>query len=356
MPPLPVENVNVLAFQELTTPRALKQSLASTDRIEQLVVQTRDEIRAVLHGQDRRRLLVVVGPCSIHDPAIAVEYAQRLAPLRARHADSLLILMRTYFEKPRTTVGWKGLINDPNRDGTCDIALGLRNAREILLEVNRLGVPCASEALDPFTPQYVSDLFSWASIGARTTESQPHREMASGLSVPVGFKNGTDGSLDAAVNALITAGQPHSFLGIDADGRASVVKTSGNPDCHVVLRGGARPNYYREDVELAARRAHEAVPGLVRPVMVDSSHGNSNKDFRRQGIVCRDVVEQFVGGQDAILGLLVESNLVEGSQRWTPGCALEHGVSITDACIGWDETVALLEHLATRVRTVRHAA
>lgn len=356
MPPLPVENTNVLAFQALSSPRALKQDLARTDPIERLVVQTRDELRAVLHGQDRQRLVVIVGPCSIHDHEIAVEYAQRLAPLRARYADSLLILMRTYLEKPRTTVGWKGLISDPNRDGTCDIALGLRAAREILLEITRLGVPCASEALDPFTPQYIGDLLAWASIGARTTESQTHREMASGLSVPVGFKNGTDGSLDAAVNALITAGQPHSFLGIDADGRASVVKTVGNPDCHVVLRGGPRPNYYREDVELAARRAREAVPGLARPVMVDSSHGNSSKDYRRQGIVCRDVVEQFVAGQDAILGLLIESNLAEGSQRWTPGCSLEHGVSITDACIGWDETAALLEHLATRVRAVRHAA
>lgn len=352
----PVENTHVLAFQELPTPRALQEALPRTDRIEQLVVGTRDELRDVLHGRDRHRLVVVVGPCSIHDRAIAIEYARRLAPLRERYGKSLLILMRTYFEKPRTNVGWKGLINDPKRDGTCDLALGLHTAREILLEITRLGVPCASEALDPFTPQYVGDLLAWASIGARTTESQTHREMASGLSMPVGFKNGTDGCLDAAVNAVIAAGQPHSFLGIDADGRASVVKTSGNPDCHVVLRGGARPNYYREDVEMAARRAREAAPALARPVMVDSSHGNSSKDHRRQGIVCRDVVEQFVSGDDAILGLLVESNLVEGSQRWAPGSPLQYGVSITDACIGWEETAALLDHLAARVRTVRRAA
>jgi 3-deoxy-7-phosphoheptulonate synthase len=351
-----VENANVVAFQDLPSPAELKRSLARTDRIEELILDTRAQLRAILTGQDRARLVVVVGPCSIHDPSLALEYAGRLASLREELADSLLLLMRTYFEKPRTTVGWKGLINDPHLDGTCDIALGLRTARELLLEVNRLGVPCASEALDPVTPQYISDLLAWASIGARTSESQTHREMASGLSMPVGFKNGTDGSLDTAVNALISAGQPHSFLGIDADGRASVVKTSGNPDRHVVLRGGARPNYYREDVEAAIRRVREVAPELTRPVMVDSSHGNSSKDYRRQGIVCRDVVEQFAGGQDGILGLLVESNLEEGRQNWMPGCALRRGVSITDGCIGWEETAVLLRHLADRVRATRRAA
>ncbi|MBN2195434.1 MAG: 3-deoxy-7-phosphoheptulonate synthase [Polyangiaceae bacterium] len=351
-----VENTNVLAFQELSAPTELKRSLPRTGRIEELVATTRAEIRDVLRGVDRRRLVVVVGPCSIHNRQVALEYAERLAQLRTAHADSLIILMRTYFEKPRTTVGWKGLLNDPLLDGTCDIALGLRTAREILLEINRIGIPCASEALDPVTPQYVGDLLSWASIGARTTESQTHREMASGLSTPIGFKNGTDGSIEAAINALVTAGQPHSFLGINADGHPSVVKTAGNPDRHVVLRGGSRPNYYREDVEAATRRVRSVAPELLRAVMVDSSHGNSSKDFRRQGIVCRDVVEQFVGGQDAILGLLVESNLREGRQDWLPGAALEHGVSITDACIGWEETAALLRHLADRVRTVRRAA
>lgn len=354
--PLRLENANVLAFQELSAPAELKRALALTPQITELVVRTRAEIRDLLRGTDARRLLVVVGPCSIHDAETALDYAQRLASLRERHSDSLLILMRTYFEKPRTTVGWKGLINDPNLDGTCDIALGLQRAREILLEINRLGVPCASEALDPVTPQYVSDLMSWASIGARTTESQTHREMASGFSMPIGFKNGTDGCLDGAVNALITAGRPHSFLGINAAGHASVVKTAGNPDRHVVLRGGARPNYYREDVETAAARVRAAAPELQRAVMVDSSHGNSSKDYRRQGIVCRDVVEQFAAGQQALLGLLVESNLHEGRQDWLPGATLHRGVSITDACIGWDETASLLDHLAARVRDSRQAA
>jgi 3-deoxy-7-phosphoheptulonate synthase len=276
--------------------------------------------------------------------------------LRRELAEELVIVMRTYFEKPRTTVGWKGLINDPHLDGTRDIVLGLRRAREVLLAVSREGVPCATEALDPITPQYLSDLISWASIGARTTESQTHREMASGLSMPVGFKNGTDGSLDAAINALISAGHGHSFLGINADGHASVVKTSGNPNRHVVLRGGARPNYYREDVEAAVQQVARAAPELKRAVMVDTSHGNSSKDYRRQGTVCRDVVDQFVGGQSGLLGLLVESNLEEGRQDWIQGANLRYGTSITDACIGWTETEKLLTHVAEQVRSRPAAA
>jgi len=232
----------------------------------------------------------------------------------------------------------------------------LKTAREVLLAVNREGVPCATEALDPITPQYLSDLISWASIGARTTESQTHREMASGLSMPIGFKNGTDGSLEAAINALISAGHGHSFLGINADGHAAVVKTTGNPNRHVVLRGGARPNYYREDVEQAVQQVAKADPSLKRPVMVDTSHGNSSKDYRRQGTVCRDVVDQFVGGQSGILGLLIESNIEEGRQDWMQGANLRYGTSITDACIGWPETENLLTMVAERVRNRQAAA
>ena len=350
------ENSNVVGFQELTPPVRVKAALASTPEVEALVLETRREICDILTGADDRRLVVVVGPCSVHDPAAALDYAKRLAELRRRLSDQLVILMRTYFEKPRTTVGWKGLINDPHLDGTRDIELGLKTAREVLLAVNREGVPCATEALDPITPQYLSDLISWASIGARTTESQTHREMASGLSMPIGFKNGTDGSLEAAINALISAGHGHSFLGINADGHAAVVKTTGNPNRHVVLRGGARPNYYREDVEQAVQQVAKADPSLKRPVMVDTSHGNSSKDYRRQGTVCRDVVDQFVGGQSGILGLLIESNIEEGRQDWMQGANLRYGTSITDACIGWPETENLLTMVAERVRNRQAAA
>jgi 3-deoxy-7-phosphoheptulonate synthase len=271
-------------------------------------------------------------------------------------SDAAVVLMRAYFEKPRTTVGWKGLVNDPALDGSCDVLGGLRRARETLLQINRLGMPCASEALDPITPQFLSDLLSWASIGARTTESQTHREMASGLSMPIGFKNGTDGALEPAVNALISAGAAHSFLGVNGEGHAAVVKTTGNPIRHVILRGGSRPNYHQEDVEEASRKVREADPTLQRPVMVDTSHGNSNKDYTRQARVCRDVVRQFNDGQDCLMGLLVESNLVAGKQKWQKGAPLKYGQSITDACIGWEETEELLEHVASRVREAQRAA
>jgi 3-deoxy-7-phosphoheptulonate synthase len=345
-----IENSNVVEFEELTPPGLVKEKLPVTPDIAELVLSTRKQIRSVIRGEDRDRLVVIIGPCSIHDQKAAYEYAKRLRDAAREHADTLLVVMRTYFEKPRTTVGWKGLVNDPNLDGSRQVVKGLHLARETLLEVNRLGVPCATEALDPITPQYIADLLSWASIGARTTESQTHREMASGLSVPVGFKNGTDGSLDPAINALISAGQAHSFLGINADGRASVVKTSGNVDRHIVLRGGPRPNYYREDVELAAKRVAAVDPALVRPVMVDTSHGNSSKDYTRQGLVCRDVLAQFTSGQRGIMGLLIESNLEAGQQPWSPGCQLKYGVSITDGCIGWNETEELLRFISSEIR------
>jgi 3-deoxy-7-phosphoheptulonate synthase len=352
-----VENKNLTGFQTLVTPSEVKVRLSLTPAVEQLVLATRRQIRDVLRGVDARRMVMIVGPCSIHDPDAACEYASRLRAVAERTRDSLLILMRTYFEKPRTTVGWKGLINDPHLDGSCDIATGLQRAREIMLRINEMGVPCASEALDPITPQYISDLLSWASVGARTTESQTHREMASGLSMPVGFKNGTDGGLEVARNAFISAGHAHSFLGINADGVTSIVTTSGNLDRHIVLRGGSsRPNYYREDVEHAVELLKATDPSIVRPIMIDTSHGNSSKDYRRQGQVCRDVIHQFASGQRAIMGLLMESNLRAGRQDWKQGQPLEYGVSLTDACIGWEETEELLEYVATSIRAVQSAA
>lgn len=341
-----VENTHLDGFEPLVTPREVKTALPGSPAVEALVLETRREIRDVIHGRDTERLVVIVGPCSIHDAGAAHEYAERLAKVRARTRDRLVILMRTYFEKPRTTLGWKGLINDPHLDGSCDIATGVRRAREILLDINALGVPCGSELLDPVTPQYVADLLSWASIGARTTESQTHREMASGVSMPVGFKNGTDGSLEPALNAMISAGHGHSFLRINADGLTAVVKTRGNPDRHIVLRGGPRPNYSAEDVRDAAERVWRADPGIERPVMVDTSHGNSNKDWSRQGDVCRSVLGEWRGGERAIMGLLIESNLAPGRQDWKQGVPLVYGVSITDGCIGWDETETLLEQIA----------
>ncbi|MEZ4375351.1 MAG: 3-deoxy-7-phosphoheptulonate synthase [Polyangiaceae bacterium] len=351
-----VENSNLQGFEPLLTPLSAKRSCPLSERAEELVLRTRAEIKALLRGEDRDRMLLIVGPCSIHDQKAAYEYAGRLAELREELRDVAVIVMRTYFEKPRTTIGWKGLINDPHLDGSCDIGSGLLRARETVLAINELGVPCASEALDPITPHYLADLLSWASIGARTTESQTHREMASGLSMPVGFKNGTDGSLSPAVNALISAGHSHAFLGINDDGLTSVVKTRGNPDRHVVLRGGPRPNYHTEDIEEAQAAVAEVAPELTRAVMVDSSHGNSGKDYRRQGRVCKDVVRQFALGQRAILGLLIESNLRAGNQKWSGDKSkLEYGVSITDGCIGWDESAELLRWIAGQLRARRAA-
>ncbi|MEO8606193.1 MAG: 3-deoxy-7-phosphoheptulonate synthase, partial [bacterium] len=280
-----------------------------------------------------------------HDPQSALEYARRLKPIADSMSDELLIVMRTYFEKPRTTVGWKGLINDPRLDGSCDLPAGLELARRLLLDINGLGVPCASELLDPIVPQYIADLIGWAAIGARTTESQTHREMASGLSMPVGFKNGTDGGLRVALNAMISARHPHHFLGIDADGAVAVTQTTGNPDRHIVLRGGARDvNYHPEAIaDAAALIADEAI---ARPVMVDCSHDNSAKNHALQAAACRAVVDQVRGGESRIMGVMLESNLKAGKQNWLPDAPLQYGVSITDACIGWEETEALLYELA----------
>ncbi|MEB2283775.1 MAG: 3-deoxy-7-phosphoheptulonate synthase [Polyangiaceae bacterium UTPRO1] len=340
-----IEDRNVEGIMPLISPRAVKAAQPLTQRAAELVLETRRAIRDVLHGRDRDRLVVVVGPCSIHDPDAAFEYARRLRAVAAATRDRLIVVMRTYFEKPRTTIGWKGLINDPRLDGSCDIAAGLQLARKILLEINELGLPCGGEVLDPITPQYISDLLSWASIGARTIESQTHREMASGLSMPIGFKNSTAGGLQVVQHAMISARHPHTFLGISADGATAMIKTNGNPDRHVVLRGGGSgPNYSPADVA----RAVEMLRGedLARPVMIDCSHGNSSKDYTRQPIVCREVLSRLEASNGAIMGLLVESNLSSGRQDWVAGSALRYGVSITDACIGWDETEALLGEIA----------
>jgi 3-deoxy-7-phosphoheptulonate synthase len=346
----PLDNQHIIEIKPLPSPRTIKNNLPITDQAAVLVVETRDAIRRILHGQDRERLLVIIGPCSIHDPEAAYEYAAKLKPVADALRDRLLIVMRTYFEKPRTTVGWKGLINDPHLDGTCDIATGMELARTILLKINQSGMPCATELLDPISPQYVADLISWTAIGARTTESQTHREIASGVSMPVGFKNGTEGSLQVAINAMTSARAPHHFVGINTEGQTSIIKTAGNPDRHIVLRGGGgKTNYDAEHV--ANAEAAVAGEGIARPIMIDCSHDNSSKDHRRQGLVAREVLRQFREGRQSIMGLMLESNLNPGKQTWKQGISLAHGVSITDACLGWEETEALLPELAEMIVT-----
>ena len=344
----PIDNQHVIEIKALPSPRAIKTKLPITDSAASLVLETREAIRRILHGQDRERLVLIVGPCSIHDPDAAYEYATRLKPVADALRDRFLIVMRTYFEKPRTTIGWKGLINDPHLDGTCDIAEGMELARTILLKINQLGLPCATELLDPISPQYIADLISWTAIGARTTESQTHREMASGVSMPVGFKNGTEGSLQVAINAMTSASTPHHFVGINADGQTAIIKTMGNPDRHIVLRGGGGKTNYDEE-HVARAEAAVASEGIARPIMIDCSHDNSRKDHTRQGLVAREVLRQFSEGRHSILGLMLESNLKPGKQVWKEGVALSYGVSITDACLGWDETVALLMELAEAI-------
>jgi len=345
-----IEDRNVEGVMPLISPRAVKAAQPLTQKAADVVLETRRAIRDILHGRDRERLLVVIGPCSIHDPDAALEYARRLAPVAEANRDRLVVVMRAYFEKPRTTVGWKGLINDPHLDGSCDIAAGLQLARKILLQINELGLPCGGEVLDPITPQYISDLLSWASIGARTIESQTHREMASGLSMPIGFKNSTEGGLEVALHAMISARHPHTFLGISADGATATIKTGGNPDRHVVLRGGGSgPNYSAADVARAVEIV--AGEGLARPVMIDCSHGNSRKDYTRQPAVCREVLTHLGESKGAVMGLVIESNLNPGRQDWDAGTALRYGVSITDACIGWEDTETLLGEIAAAART-----
>lgn len=334
-------NVNVASIGHLEPPETYLTRQPITPEIANVVATAREEIMQILHGEDER-LLIVVGPCSIHDEKSGLEYAQRLAKIREQVSETQLIVMRVYFEKPRTTVGWKGLINDPNLNGTFDMGSGLERARAFLLEVGALGLATATEFLDPFTPQYLADLVSWGAIGARTTESQTHRQMASGLSMPVGFKNGTGGSLQIAVDALVASKSPHSFLGIDTDGHAAIINTAGNPGGHLILRGGATgPNYESEHVMTAQNLLR--VFGLDAHLLVDCSHANSNKDHKLQRGVFDNVLQQRLNGNKGIVGVMLESHLNEGNQSLGDDPSeLAYGVSITDACIGWDETEKLL--------------
>ncbi len=341
MQPSATRDVHIESMQPLTTPRNLVNSLPITASVEQTVVEGREQVRRVLNGEDPR-LLLIVGPCSIHNKDLALEYAGRLKELAQELSDRLLIVMRVYFEKPRTTVGWKGLIYDPHLDDTFDIEAGLRTARSLLLEIGEMGMYAGTEFLDPVVPQYLAGLITWGTIGARTTESQIHRQMASGLSMPVGFKNGTDGNAQIAVDAMLSARSPHGFLGMDGDGQTALIRTTGNPDGHLVLRGGnAGPNFGAEAIAEAKDRLGKA--GVRSQLMVDCSHGNSNKDHTQQGRAFRDVVSQKVSGDRDIIGVMLESNLNEGNQRLCEDPSqLEYGVSITDACIGWQETDQLL--------------
>jgi 3-deoxy-7-phosphoheptulonate synthase len=342
---LQTKNLRIAEFAPLPTPGQLEEELPASDSIRQMVWSSRDAISTILRGHDRHRLVIVVGPCSIHDQDAAIAYAEKLQKVADATRDHLLIVMRTYFEKPRTVMGWKGLISDPHLDGSSDISAGLVMARKVLRQITSLGLPCATEFLDTVVPHYLSDMVSWAAIGARTTESQVHRQMASGLSMPVGFKNSTDGSLQNAINAVLSARHAHAFLGINSDGMSAVVKTKGNQDAHIVLRGGASgPNYQAEDIRAAAEAVNNE--GLVRGVMVDCSHDNSRKDPARQAPVFADVVQNFASGQRSILGVMLESNLFAGKQTWMQGVPLRYGVSITDGCIGWDETERLLTNAA----------
>ena len=322
--------------------------------METLVSQTRQRIRKIMSGEDDR-LLVVIGPCSIHDPAAALEYARRLRAEREKHAGTLEIVMRVYFEKPRTTVGWKGLINDPYLDESFRIDEGLRIARQLLLEINRLGVPAGSEFLDVISPQYIGDLIAWGAIGARTTESQVHRELASGLSAPIGFKNGTDGNIKIATDAIQAAARGHHFLSVHKNGQVAIVETRGNGDCHVILRGGKAPNY--DATSVAAACADLAKAKLPERLMVDCSHANSSKQHQRQLDVARDIAGQLREGSNRIFGVMVESHLHDGAQKFTPGvddpAQLDYGKSITDACLGWDDSLAVLDVLSDAVKARR---
>jgi 3-deoxy-7-phosphoheptulonate synthase len=330
-------------------PNRLKAELPISEKAAATVAESRRAIEKILRKEDRR-LLVIVGPCSIHDDKAAIEYAEKLNGLRQKVEETLLVIMRVYFEKPRTTVGWKGLVSDPGMDGSCDMVEGLRRARAILLKICEMGLPAGTEMLDPITPQYLADLVSWAAIGARTTESQTHRQLASGLSMPVGFKNSTDGNLNSAINAIVAARAPQSFLGIDQDGNSSVVRTGGNPYCHVVLRGGKRPNY--DPISIEETRLRLIGKNLPETVVVDCSHGNSMKKFQGQPVVWKNVIDQYVAGSEALVGLMLESNLFEGNQKFNGDFSkLKYGVSITDECISWETTERLLLSAHERLKS-----
>ena len=347
------DDLRIQSITEVEPPAVLHERHPLTDTAAQTVFETREAIHRILTGDDDR-MLVIIGPCSIHDPQAALEYAGRLKAHREALKDDLLIVMRVYFEKPRTTVGWKGLINDPNLDGTFEINQGLRLARNLLLDINNQGVPAGTEFLDLITPQYYADLISWGAIGARTTESQGHRELASGLSCPVGFKNGTDGTMRIAVDAMRAAERPHVFMSLTKAGHSAIFSTAGNDDTHVILRGGKRPNYDQESVAEATEEMQKA--GLRPNLMVDFSHANSRKQHEKQIEVARDVASQIRRGNHNIMGAMIESHLVGGRQDLVPGKDLTYGQSITDACICWEDSVPVLEQLADAVRRRREAA
>jgi 3-deoxy-7-phosphoheptulonate synthase len=355
--PMPVvgrtDDLRIGAVRALIAPQLLLEELPVDATALATVANARHAIHRVLHGADDR-LLAIVGPCSIHDAQAALEYARRLRSLSARHEHDLLIVMRVYFEKPRTTVGWKGLINDPYLNGSFRINEGLRVARDLLVRINQAGVPAGCEFLDVISPQYMGDLVSWGAIGARTTESQVHRELASGLSAAVGFKNGTDGNVRIAVDAILAAGQKHHFLSVHKTGQVAIVQTRGNDDCHIILRGGKAPNYDAESVAAACAELIKAK--LPERLMIDCSHANAAKQFKRQLDVARDIAAQIAGGERRIIGTMVESHLVEGRQELNPGKPLQYGQSVTDACLGWKDSLEVLETLAGAVKERRKAA
>src|SRR6059036_2110143 len=344
------DDLRIKEIKELLPPSHILREFSITEKAAKTVYETRQAIHRILHGADDR-LLAIMGPCSIHDVKAAKEYAGKLKEAKYRLSDDLLVVMRVYFEKPRTTVGWKGLINDPKLDGSFQINEGLRVGRQLLLELNEMGLPAACEFLDMITPQYVADLVSWGAIGARTTESQVHRELASGLSCPVGFKNGTDGSLKVAVDAIRTSRHPHHFLSVTKAGHSAIVSTLGNEDGHIILRCGRQPNYDAASVGTACKEL--AAAGLAQRVMIDLSHSNSQKNYSRQIEVGHEVAGQLAGGDERIIGVMIESHLKSGRQDLSPGKELIYGQSITDACIGWEETLPLLERFAEAVRARR---
>ena len=346
------DDLRIQDIKELSPPDEVMREIPRTLTATRIVMATRNAIHATLSGADDR-LLVIVGPCSVHDPAAAIEYAERLSTLRERLADRVEIVMRVYFEKPRTTVGWKGLINDPDLDGSFNINKGLRLARSVLSAVNNLGVPAATEFLDVTTPQYIADLVAWAAIGARTTESQIHRELASGLSCPVGFKNGTDGNVRIAAEAAQAASHPHHFMAVTKRGRSAIAATTGNEDCHIILRGGREPNYAAASVDAAAAELIRL--GVAPRIMIDASHANSRKQPENQPLVVADIARQVSGGERRIIGAMIESNLVAGRQDVRPGITLTYGQSITDGCIGWETTEQVLHELADAVTARRNA-
>lgn len=344
-------NLRIKNLRPLISPAYLAEEIPITPPVADMISNTRHLLSHILHGKDDR-LIVVVGPCSIHDPDAAIEYASRLKELKVKFQEDLCVVMRVYFEKPRTTVGWKGLINDPHLDGSFDVNQGLRLARQLLLSINLIGIPTGSEFLDTIIPQYISDLVSWSAIGARTTESQIHRELASGLSMPVGFKNGTSGNIQIAVDAVYAAKHSHHFLGVTKDGLAAIVETEGNSDCHIILRGSQHgPNYDAKSISEASNSLEKH--HLMPYIMVDCSHGNSAKDHKKQLLVVQSLSEQIASGNHHICGVMIESNLIEGKQALTPGKQLIYGQSITDACIHWDDTVRALQVLREAVKKRR---